>query len=76
MKKFSIYFNSMNFKIFLTVIAILIALFLYNYTDTLIKNLQEREYKLATLYAKSIEFITNSSNTERSRKGRSPRPQI
>lgn len=64
MKKFSIYFNSMNFKIFLTVIAILIALFLYNYTDTLIKNLQEREYKLATLYAKSIEFITNSSNTE------------
>jgi len=63
-KKFSIYFNSMNFKIFLTVIAILIALFLYNYTDTLIKNLQEREYKLATLYAKSIEFITNSSNTE------------
>jgi len=54
----------MNFKIFLTVIAILIALFLYNYTDTLIKNLQEREYKLATLYAKSIEFITNSSNTE------------
>jgi hypothetical protein len=54
----------MYFKIFLTVIAILIALFLYNYTDTLIKNLQEREYKLATLYAKSIEFITNSSNTE------------
>ncbi|HOJ38158.1 MAG TPA: HAMP domain-containing sensor histidine kinase [Ignavibacteriales bacterium] len=66
MKKWFSYYNPFNFKIVLSVIALGIAYYLYYYTDELIQNLQNREYKSAQLYANALEYITTSGATNQS----------
>ncbi len=52
---------SINFKIFLIFIAVLIAGGTLYYTQHLVKKLQEKERQIVQLYAKGIEYIANSS---------------
>lgn len=66
MRKFFSYYNPFNFKILLSLIALGIAYYLYYYTNGLIENLQDREFKLAKLYANALEYITNADNNNQS----------
>jgi len=53
---------SINLKILLLVIALLIAAGTLYYTQNLVNKLQEKEREIVELYAKGIEYIANSSN--------------
>ncbi len=55
---------SLNFKIFLIIIAIIIAGGTLFYTQNLVQQLQERERQIAQLYAKGIEYVANASQTD------------
>ena len=53
---------SLNIKIILVVIALLIAIGTLIYTDSLVSNLQKKEKEIVELYARGIEYVANSSN--------------
>ena len=53
---------SINLKILLLVIALIIAAGTLYYTQNLVSKLQEKEREIVQLYAKGIEYIANSSN--------------
>ena len=53
---------SLNLKIALVVIALLIAVGTLIYTESLVSNLQKKEREIVELYARGIEYIANSSN--------------
>jgi len=53
---------SVNIKLTLLVIAFLIAVATLWYTHTIVKQLQEREKQIVTLYAKGLEYISNSED--------------
>ncbi len=55
---------SLNIKITLIVIAISIAVGTLYYTQALVQKLQEKERQIAQLYAKGIEYIANTSETD------------
>ncbi|MFZ0454842.1 MAG: HAMP domain-containing sensor histidine kinase [Ignavibacteriaceae bacterium] len=55
---------SLNFKIFLIVIAIVIAGGTLFYTQNLVQRLQEKERQIVQLYAKGIEYVANASQTD------------
>ena len=55
---------SINFKIFLLIVALAIAAGTLYYTQKLVTKLQERERKIVELYAKGIEHIANSESTD------------
>lgn len=52
-------------KFFLLLIALIIASATLLYTDYVIKQLQEREKRIATLYAKGLEYVANSDEPEK-----------
>lgn len=52
-------------KFFLLLIALLIAAATLLYTDYVIKQLQDREKRIATLYAKGLEYVANSNEPEK-----------
>lgn len=52
---------SVNFKVFLLFIAILIAAGTLFYTQNLVQKLQEKEKQIVQLYARGIEYIANST---------------
>ncbi|NWF49841.1 MAG: HAMP domain-containing histidine kinase [Ignavibacteriaceae bacterium] len=56
--------SSMNLKIILLVIAVLIAISTLYYTQTLVEKLQQKERQIVELYAKGIEYIANSNNPD------------
>jgi len=53
---------SINLKILLLVIALIIAAGTLYYTQNLVSKLQKKEREIVELYAKGIEYIANSSN--------------
>ena len=53
---------SVNIKIILLVIAVLIAVGTLIYTQNLVSKLQQKEKQIVELYAKGIEYIANTSN--------------
>ena len=55
---------SVNIKIILLIIAVLIAGGTLFYTQNLVGKLQNKERQMVELYAKVIEHIANSSSTE------------
>jgi len=55
---------SVNFKILLLLIALVIAGGTLFYTQNLVKKLQERERNIVELYAKGIEYVANSSSAD------------
>lgn len=55
---------SVNFKIVLLLIAVLIAAGTLLYTQNLVTKLQEKEKQIVELYAKGIEYIANSSESD------------
>lgn len=54
---------SVNFKILLLIIAILIAAGTLFYTQNLVQQLQEKEKQIVQLYARGIEYIANTTDT-------------
>lgn len=59
-------FRSFNIKIALFLTGVIISLFLLIYTQTLVKQIQNREKQIAGLYARSLEYLANdeSENVE------------
>ncbi|GJQ63523.1 MAG: two-component sensor histidine kinase [Melioribacteraceae bacterium] len=57
---------SLNIKLTLLAIAIVIAVATLLYTQSLVSRLQEREREIVGLYAKSFNYITSSSSGENS----------
>ena len=55
---------SLNIKIMLLVIAILIAVATLYYTQNLVQKLQEKERQIVKLYAKGIEYVANTSKPD------------
>ena len=55
---------SVNIKILLLVIAVLIAIGTLYYTQTLVQKLQEKERQIVELYAKGIEYLANTTNPD------------
>ena len=55
---------SLNFKIFLIIIAIVIAGGTLFYTQNLVQLLQEKERQIVQLYAKGIEYVANAPQTD------------
>jgi signal transduction histidine kinase len=55
---------SLNIKIGLIIIALLIAVGTLYYTQNLVKVLQERERSIVELYAKGIEYVANTSEPD------------
>ncbi len=55
---------SINIKIMLLVIAILIAVATLYYTQNLVQKLQEKERQIVELYAKGIEYVANTSSPD------------
>ena len=55
---------SLNFKIFLIVIAIVIAGGTLFYTQNLVQRLQEKERQIVQLYAKGIEYVANAPQSD------------
>jgi len=55
---------SVNFKIILLLIALVIAGGTLYYTQSLVTRLQERERSIVELYAKGIEYVANSSSAD------------
>lgn len=53
---------SVNIKIILVIIAVLIAVGTLIYTQNLVSKLQQKEKQIVELYARGIEYIANSSN--------------
>jgi len=53
---------SVNIKVILVLIAVLIAVGTLIYTQNLVEKLQQKEKQIVELYAKGIEYIANSSN--------------
>jgi len=53
---------SLNLKITLVVVALLIAIGTLIYTETLVSKLQKKEKEIVELYARGIEYVANSSN--------------
>ncbi len=60
----NIYEQKSNIKKILGVIALLIGAITLYYTDSLVNKLEKREEKLIDLYAKGMEFIINSEDTD------------
>ena len=54
---------SVNFKIFLLIVAILIAAGTLFYTQNLVQKLQEKEKQIVELYARGIEYIANTTDS-------------
>ena len=54
--------GSVNIKIILLIIALLIAGGTLLYTQNLVNKLQKKEREIVELYAKGIEYVANSSN--------------
>ena len=52
--------NSVRIKIFLLVVALVIAVGTLYYTQNLVTKLQERERRIVQLYAKGIEYVANT----------------
>ena len=55
---------SVNIKIILLVIAVLIIIGTLYYTQTLVTKLQEKERQIVELYAKGIEYLANTTNPD------------
>ena len=55
---------SANFKIFLLLIAILIAAGTLYYTHNLVNKLQQKERQIVQLYARGIEYIANTTDSD------------
>jgi signal transduction histidine kinase len=55
---------SLNFKILLIVIAVIIAVGTLLYTQNLIGELQKKERQIVQLYAKGLEYIANSNSPD------------
>ncbi len=55
---------SVNFKIFLLIIALAIAGGTLYYTQNLVTKLQQRERNIVELYAKGIEYVANTSSPD------------
>ncbi|HSW53580.1 MAG TPA: HAMP domain-containing sensor histidine kinase [Ignavibacteriaceae bacterium] len=55
---------SVNIKVILLVIAVLIAIGTLYYTQTLVQKLQEKERQIVELYAKGIEYLANTTNPD------------
>jgi len=53
---------SINIKILLVIIALLIAVGTLIYTQNLVTQLQRKQKEIVELYAKGIEYLANSSN--------------
>lgn len=54
---------SINFKIFLLIVAILIVAGTLFYTQNLVQKLQEKEKQIVELYARGIEYIANTTDS-------------
>ena len=52
---------SLNLKIVLVVIALLIAVGTLIYSESLVSNLQKKEKEIVELYARGIEYIEDNS---------------
>jgi ABC-type multidrug transport system fused ATPase/permease subunit len=55
---------SVNIKVILLIIALLIAIGTLYYTQTLVQKLQEKERQIVELYAKGIEYLANTNNPD------------
>ena len=55
---------SVNIKIILLIIAVLIAFGTLYYTQTLVAKLQEKERQIVELYARGIEYLANTTNPD------------
>ena len=55
---------SVNIKVILLIIAVLIAIGTLYYTQTLVQKLQEKERQIVELYAKGIEYLANTTNPD------------
>lgn len=55
---------SLNIKIALLVVAIVIAVATLYYTQNLVRKLQEKERQIVELYAKGIEYVANTSSPD------------
>ena len=55
---------SVNIKVVLLIIAVLIAIGTLYYTQTLVQKLQEKERQIVELYAKGIEYLANTTNPD------------
>lgn len=55
-------FRSFNIKIALFLVGVIISLFLLIYTQTIVKQIQNREKQIAGLYAKSLEYLANDES--------------
>ncbi len=55
---------SLNIKITLLIIAIIIAVATLYYTQNLVQKLQEKERQIVELYAKGIEYVANTSSPD------------
>lgn len=55
---------SSKFKVVLVILALIIGFSIKRYTDTLVEHLQNREKQLAMVYARSLEYISNSNPNE------------
>jgi K+-sensing histidine kinase KdpD len=55
---------SVNIKVMLLIIAVLIAIGTLYYTQTLVQKLQEKERQIVELYAKGIEYLANTTNPD------------
>ena len=55
---------SVNIKIILMIIAVLITIGTLYYTQTLVNKLQEKERQIVELYAKGIEYLANTTNPD------------
>jgi len=53
---------SLNLKIILVVVALMIAVGTLIYSESLVSKLQKKEKEIVELYAKGIEYVANSSN--------------
>ena len=53
---------SLNLKILLIIVALLIAVGTLFYTEALVSKLQKKEKEIVELYARGIEYVANSSN--------------
>ncbi len=56
--------TSLNFKIILILIAIIIAAGTLFYTQNLVEGLQNKEKQLVQLYAKGLEYVANYTSTD------------
>ena len=55
---------SVNIKVILLIIAVLIAIGTLYYTQTLVQKLQEKQREIVELYAKGIEYLANTTNPD------------